>query len=108
MVGQQAGGVGARRVGVGGRSGGGMSGRKRGATERRAGVTGGGVQLAGGGRRSRCRSSGELWWSSRQVGPARGARTVAPAGVGEGGATEHGWGGERQSVACSDAGGGVW
>ena len=33
MVGQHAGGVGARRVGVGGRSGGGMSGRKRGATE---------------------------------------------------------------------------
>ena len=92
MVGQQAGGVGARRVGVGGRSGGGMSGRKRGATERRAGVTGGGVQRAGGGRRSWCRSSGELWWSSRVV-PARGARTVAPAGVGEGGATERGWGG---------------
>ena len=31
--------------------------------------------------------------------PARGARTVAPAGVGEGGATERGWGGERQSVS---------
>jgi len=46
-------------------SGGGMSGRQRGATERRAGVTGGGVQRAGGGRRSLCRSSGELWWSSR-------------------------------------------
>ena len=31
--------------------------------------------------------------------PARGARTVAPTGVGEGGATERGWGGERQSVS---------
>jgi len=34
------------------------------------------------------------------VVPARGARTVAPAGVGEGGATERrGWGSERQSVS---------
>jgi len=33
------------------------------------------------------------------VVPARGARTVAPAGVGKGGATERGWGGERQSVS---------
>jgi len=65
VVGQHAGGVGARRVGVGGRSGGGMSGRKRGATERRTEVTGGGVQRPGGGPRSWCRSSGELWWSSR-------------------------------------------
>ena len=36
----------------------------------------------------------------QQIGGAGARRwTVAPAGVGEGGATERGWGGERQSVS---------